>query len=483
MTGVSDTSAQSKYRRSPGERTQAGQPIELVVQSGGYGGRMVARQDGRVVFVQGGVPGERVRAELLVEKKSFAEARAVTVLTPSESRVTPPCIYFSENGSQRGAVPTGNDEPGERRACGGCQYQHLSYDAQLDLKTRIVADLMSHQARLPDVEVRPTVPSPAPWRYRNRARWIVNEEGVPCYHQAASDRLLPVRLCHIVQPLIGDVLGRLGDEAWRLPLRTLVAEITARTAVPWTEGDAERPTPSLLLALHPRPGATRRDLRLLAGDLGVAIPALDGVVMAPRAEAPRAGGSALWGAGYFDARFAGYRFRLAPLTFFQVNEPAAELLVDEVLDALGDLAGQSVLDVYAGAGTFTLPIASRAAQVLALENDPLAVDDAQHSVRANGLDNVHVLPGDAADELGGLPRHAAGAAVLDPPRAGLTERVVEELARIAVPRIVYVSCDPATLARDLRRFVARSYRVASVQPVDLFPQTFHIESVAVLTRM
>ena len=157
--------------------------------------------------------------------------------------------------------------------------------------------------------------------------------------------------------------------------------------------------------------------------------------------------------------------------------------MDEVLDALGNLVGQSVLDVYAGAGTFTLPIASRAAQVLALENDPLAIDDAQHSVRANGLDNVHVLPGDAEDELGGLPRHAAGAAVLDPPRAGVTERVVEELARIAVPRIVYVSCDPATLARDLRRFVARGYRVASVQPIDLFPQTFHIESVAVLTGM
>jgi 23S rRNA (uracil1939-C5)-methyltransferase len=302
---------------------------------------MVARQEGRVVFVQGGVPGETVRAELLVEKKSFAEARAVTVLTPSERRVAPPCIYFGENGAQRGAVPTGNDVPGERGACGGCQYQHLSYDAQLDLKTRIVADLMHRQARLPDVEVRPTVPSPAPWRYRNRARWIVNEEGVPCYHQAASDRLLPVRLCHIVQPLIEEVLGHLGDAAWRLPLRTLVAEITARTAVPWTEGDAEQTTPSLLLALHPRPGATRRDLRLLAGDLGLAIPALDGVVMAPRAEAPRAAASVLWGAGYFDARFAGYRFRLAPLTFFQVNEPAAELLVDEVLDALATSWGRA----------------------------------------------------------------------------------------------------------------------------------------------
>ena len=342
---------------------------------------------------------------------------------------------------------------------------------------------MRRHARLPDLQVRPAVPSPAPWRYRNRARWIVNDDGLPCYHQAASGRLLPVRLCHIVQPLIEDVLGHLGDEAWRLPLRTLVAEITARVAVRWTEDAAAPPTPSLLLVLHPRPGAGRRDLRLLAGDLGMAIPALDGVVMAPRAEAPRAGGSVLWGSAYFDARFAGYRFRLAPLTFFQVNEPAAELLVSSVLDALGELVGQSVLDVYAGAGTFTLPIASRAAQVLALENDPLAIDDAQHSARANGLDNVHVLPGDAEDELNGLPRHAASAAVLDPPRAGVTERVVEELARIEVPRIVYVSCDPAMLARDLRRFVARGYRVASVQPVDLFPQTFHIESVAVLTRM
>ena len=278
MTGVDDTRAQSKYRRSPGERTHTGQPIELVLQSGGYGGRMVARQDGRVVFVQGGVPGETVRAELVVEKRAFAEARAVAVLTPSERRVAPPCIYFGENGSQRGAVPTGNDAPGARGACGGCQYQHLSYDAQLDLKTRIVADLIHRQACLPDMEVQPAVPSPAPWRYRNRARWIVNEDGLPCYHQAASDRLLPVRLCHIVQPLIGDVLGDLGEATWRLPLRTLVAEITARTAVPWTEGNAEQPTPSSAGIATPRSPASRRRSRRVAPGRGCSASSNDGAV-------------------------------------------------------------------------------------------------------------------------------------------------------------------------------------------------------------
>jgi 23S rRNA (uracil1939-C5)-methyltransferase len=192
--------------------------------------------------------------------------------------------------------------------------------------------------------------------------------------------------------------------------------------------------------------------------------------------------AALWGMGHFDAQFAGYRFRLSPLTFFQVNEPAAELMVQQVLDVLGAVDGKSVLDVYAGAGTFTLPIASRAKQVLAVENDPTAIDDANHSARANGLDNIHMLPGDAEEELNGLPRHAAEAAVLDPPRAGLAEGVIAELARIDVARIVYVSCDPATLARDLRRFAERGYTVASVQPVDLFPQTFHIESITVLDR-
>lgn len=471
------TTSHNRFRRSPGERRPSGQRIELELESGAYGGRMVARQERRVVFVQGGVPTESVRAEMTLEKKTFAEARAVTVRTPAAGRGVPPCPYFGENGYNRGAVPQGNGLPGERGACGGCHYQHLSYDAQLALKSGIVAGLMRRQARLPDLELLPIIPSPSPWRYRNRARWIVQDDGRLCYHQSASERLLPVETCHIVQPLIEELLGRLSDEAWRLPLRTLVAEITARIAVPWSEPDDAPAAPVALLALHRRPEARRRDLRLFANDLGAAIPGLDGVTLAPHASGS---GGPLWGSGYFDARFAGQRFRLSPLTFFQVNEPAAELLVARVLDLLGNVAGQSVLDVYAGAGTFSLPIATRAAQVLALENDPLAIDDANHSIGLNDLDNVHILPGDAEDELNGLPRHAAGAAVLDPPRAGLSERVVVELARIGVARIIYVSCDPATLARDLRRFTERGYAVESVQPFDLFPQTYHIESIAVL---
>lgn len=474
--------SQSRYRRSPGGRRPSGQPLTLDVLGGAYGGRMVARHENQVVFVQGSMPGESVRAEITAEKKTFAEARAVRIITAAAGRAVPPCVYFGENGYNRGAVPIGNDLPGERGACGGCQYQHLDYETQLALKRNIVADLMRRQARLPDLEVTPAIASPSPWHYRNRARWILDAAGLPCYHQAASGHLLPVDTCHIAQPILEEVLGRLADPAWRLPLRTLVCEITARTATRWARDDSETVAPSVLLVLHARPEAKRRDLRTFANDLGPALPGLDGIVMA-RGTGEQAGSTVpLWGATYFDARFAGFRFRLAPLTFFQVNEPAAETLVELVLDALGPLEGKSVLDVYAGAGTFTLPIAARAGQVLALENDPAAIDDASHNARANNLLNVHVLAGDAEDELNGLPRHAADAAVLDPPRAGVTEQVVEELARIDVPRIVYVSCDPATLARDLRRFAERNYTVASVQPIDLFPQTFHIESVAVLNR-
>jgi len=494
---------QNRYRRSPGERRANGQPVELELRGGAYQGRMVARQSlqdvtqqddteavsggkGRVVFVDGGIPGETVRAELTVEKKAFAEGRALRIVSPAASRVAPPCPYFGENGVQRGAVPTGNALPGERGACGGCQYQHIDYGGQLALKRDIVADLMRRQARLPDVEVRPTIASPAPWRYRNRTRWIVDDDGRPCYHQSASDRLLPVALCHIVQPVLDDILGQLAGPDWRLPLRTLVSEITARTAIPWTEDDDPDgpPQPSVLLALHARQGAKRRDLKMFAGDLGAALPALDGVTLsaALMAGAQPGSGGGLWGVDHFDARFAGFRFRLSPLTFFQVNEPTAAVLVDLVMELLGDLRGKSVLDIYAGAGTFTLPIAARAEQVLAMENDALAVDDAQLSARANRLANVHVMPGDAADELEGLPIRAGDAAVLDPPRAGVDERVIAELDRIKVPRIVYVSCDPATLARDLRRFTDRGYAVESIQPIDLFPQTFHIETVVALSR-
>jgi 23S rRNA (uracil1939-C5)-methyltransferase len=362
----------STYRRSPGERRPGGRAMELRLHGGAYGGQMVARDDGRVVFVQGGIPGETVRAQLTVEKKTFAEARATHVVVPAHGRAFPPCPYFSENGHARGAVPGVNDLPGKRGACGGCQYQHLDYETQLALKRDIVADLMHRQARLPELEVLPAIASPSPWRYRNRARWMIDDAGRPCYHQASSERLLAVQECHIIQPILASVLSGLDDEAWRLPLRTLVSEITARTATAWDAENTGGPArPSVLLVLHPRPGARRRDLRLLANDLGAGLRGLDGVVATSAGERSTSA-IALWGDGAFDARFAGYRFRLSPLTFFQVNEPAAAALVELVIERLGPLDGKSVADVYSGAGTFALPIAARAERVLAVENDPTA---------------------------------------------------------------------------------------------------------------
>ncbi len=482
---------QSKYRISPGARRPTGAPIELALQSGAYGGKMIARQTSdegsRVVFVQGGIPGETVRADLTVEKKTFAEARASSIAAASPYRAAPPCPYFGENGVLRGPVPLSGALQGARGVCGGCHYQHIDEAGQLDLKRGIVADLMQRQARLPDhVEVLPVIPSPQPWRYRNRARWTIDEEGLPSYRQGASDRLLSVNLCHIIQPELEAILTVLAGTEWRLPLRTLVDEITARTATPWYDDDDPKGRPERIveLVLHARRGAKRRDLRMFAGDLGTALPGVNGVSLSHALEAGAVLGSggSLYGAGYFDARFNGFRFRLAPLTFFQVNEETAELMVADVLTQLGDLKGKSVLDIYAGAGTFAFPIARKAEQVLALENDPLAIDDAHYSTRANKLENVHVIPGDAEVELEGLPVNAAAAAVLDPPRAGLGEGVIAQLARIGVDRVVYVSCDPATLARDLRRFGERGYTVERIQPIDLFPQTYHIETIVTLSR-
>ena len=483
MTAMDTKSTSQRYRQSPGRRLTPGPPIELTILGGAFGGRMIARREGQVVFVQGGAPGDTVRAELTSEKKNYVEARAVRLISPSPHRTVPPCPYFGENAHHRGALPIANGLPGELGACGGCQYQHLDYDAQLTLKADVVAGQVHRQPFLHDVTILPSVASPSPWRYRNRARWIVDQRGQPGYRQAASGRVLPVEQCHIVLPVIEDALMRLADGSWNLPLLTLVAEITARSAIPWTDvADIDLPAPQLILVLHPKPGVRRRDLRLLAADLGAAIPSVDGVVCGPVAACDGGSVAGLWGSQYFDARFHGNRFRLAPLTFFQVNEPAAELLVDRVVELLGNLAGRTVLDVYAGAGTFAQTIAARADQVLALEHDPSAVEDARLSARANGLGNIHVLPGDAEAELNGLPRRAANAAVLDPPRAGISAQVVDELARIEVPRIVYVSCDPSTLARDLARFVERGYAVQSVQPYDMFPQTSHIEAIAVLNQ-
>ena len=486
--------------------------VDLDLHGAAFGGRMVGRLEGRVVFVAGGQPGERVRVRLTAARKSYAEATALAVLQPGE-RADPPCPYFGENGTRRGAVPLLTESKGAAQydgVCGGCQYQHIRYDAQLHHKQRIVADLLRRVGRLSEPEVGLTLASPAPWAYRTKARWTVDPQGHVAYRRAGGREAVAVEACYIVAPPLAAALHRLAQDDLAAALRGRVAEITAR-CLP----DADDPTVQrVVLVLHPQPGLPDEDapagsgvdegepvepvvltpqealiqpvaldephpLADLAAVLGEAC-GLWGVAAAP----DRVGGRAttMWGQGALRTRFAGILYHLSPLTFFQVNPSAAELLLSQIRAGLGDLSGQTLLDVYSGAGAFALPLSSAAAEVLAIEADPQAVEDARASAELNGIRNVTLMPGAAAARLREITKGMADAAVLDPPRSGCGLDVLDELGRLALRRVVYVSCDPATLARDLGLLEARGYQTLSVYPVDLFPQTASIEVVATLGR-
>jgi 23S rRNA (uracil1939-C5)-methyltransferase len=487
--------------------------FELALDGAAFGGRMVGRHEGRVVFVQGSMPGEVVRAEVTAVRKRFAEATATTVVQPqAELRAAPPCPYFGENGRRRGALPPAGT-PGERSegVCGGCQYQHIAYAGQLAAKRGIVADVLRRIGRLGEVEVGETVPSPSPWAYRTKARWSVDAAGRVGYRRAESSDPLAVASCHIVAPPLAEVLARLAAPDLSARLAERVVEITARCAGASADGAA-----AVVLVLHASPAPPDEDdpagsvvdgaaeeallaeeappgeldsagliapleephpLADLAAALGETL-GLRGVAAAP--EAPGRQAQALWGDAMVETEFAGLRFRLQPLTFFQVNAGGALELLREVRAGLGPLRGQTVLDVYSGAGAFALALGGEAAEVFAIESDRGAVADARASAALNGVSNVHVIAGDAELALRDLALGLVDVAVVDPPRAGCARGVLAELGRLQLSRLVYVSCDPATLARDLALLGEQGYRTLRVLPVDLFPQTASIEAVAVL---
>ncbi len=378
-----------------------------------------------------------------------------------------------------------------------------------------MADLLRRVGHLSDVVVQDTLPSPSPWAYRTKARWSVDPDGHVAYRRSDSHDTIAVDTCLIIADPLVRVLTRLATPDIAALLQGRVAEITARCAP-----DADDPAVDrVLLVLHAQPGLPDEDAPATGGDAGAPAPIptnadiveqtqsdadaemwtadvphpladlaaalgqacdLWGVSVAPSTVQESA--ETIWGADHLDTMFAGLHFRLSPLTFFQVNPGAADALLNRVMDDLGPLRGLTVLDVFSGAGAFTLPLARHVAEVFAIEINRDAVGDAHASVAANDLRNVHILNGSAEERLPEIAAGLVDVAVLDPPRSGCSRVVLTELARLALARIVYVSCDPATLARDLAILQELGYRTVRAQPVDLFPQTASIETIAVLEK-
>jgi 23S rRNA (uracil1939-C5)-methyltransferase len=432
---------------------------ELSIESLAYGGDAIAHlADGRAAFVRGACPGDRVEADIVEDHGRFVRAEVREILEPSPDRVEPPCPYFG--------------------VCGGCSWQHVSSSAQLAAKRQAVVDALTRIGHIADAEklVAPAVASPREYGYRNKIELVARMDAAGLrlgFHKAGTDELVPVESCLLLPPkfqkapkaLSGALRYLSGGQD--LGFKRVGLRVAANTR------DVE-------IALWTEPGSFPR--KAAATTLGRALKTSSIVrVLAkgPDKERKVTGVEVLAGSGFWRERLGGRAMTVSAPSFFQVNTAAAELLVTVALEALNANGTDRVVDLYAGAGTFTLPLAEVAGDVIAVEAASSAVRDLRRNLEDSQL-WAEVVGGDALRELRELG--SVDALLVDPPRSGLPEGAIEAIAKTRARTIAYVSCDPATLARDAKVLIAAGYRLVSATPVDLFPQTYHVETVAKFVR-
>jgi 23S rRNA (uracil1939-C5)-methyltransferase len=423
--------------------------LELTVEKLIYGGDGLARLPadehgrGKAVFLPYVLEGERVEAALVEEKPGFARARAQRVLQPSPQRVEPACPYFTQ--------------------CGGCHYQHAAYEHQLAVKAGILRETLRRTAKVELPEEIRIHPSP-PWNYRNRTRLRLQANPFALgYYRLNSHRLLAVEQCPISSPLINRALSTL----WELGRAGKVAAGLEEVEF-FADAEDRRLLVEVYAAIEAEPPRT------LAQELAAALPEV-AVVAWFRGRDPEVRPEVLAGEAALTYATGRASYRVSPGAFFQTNRHLTDELVEVVT---AGRSGVTALDLYAGVGLFSAVLAGSFERVLAVEPAAPAYADLKHNVPAT----VKCARATTLEFLERKTRSAIDLVVVDPPRAGLGEQVVGLLGRLTAPRLTYVSCDPATLSRDLRGLLELNFKVEQVHLVDLFPQTFHIESVLHLAR-
>ncbi|MGH7429182.1 MAG: 23S rRNA (uracil(1939)-C(5))-methyltransferase RlmD [Candidatus Methylomirabilaceae bacterium] len=440
--------------------------ITVTIDRMAYGGRGVARSNGLVVFVSGAAPGDVIRARVGRVRRSYAEADGVAVETASAERVAPRCPHFGP--------------------CGGCIWQHLAYPAQAQAKEAIVRESLAHLGGMREAVVRPIVQAPDPWYYRNKMEFSFHPAGTLGLHErGAWNRIVPIEVCFLQS-----------EESVSL-VRAVRAFARSAALAPY---DPQTHT-GFLRSLMIREGRATGD-RLVGLVTGEGpFPQAPGFIAAVRAAAPVTGvvrgiapGASdgapitrvepLDGRPHLDDVVSGLRFRIGLETFFQTNTAQATRMVEYVTERAGPLDDRTVIDLYCGVGTFSLALARAGARVAGVELLQASVEAARENARLNGLDTPRFTSGDARVVLPALVDEVGPpeVLVLDPPRAGAGGRVMRKIGRSGARRVIYVSCNPTTLAPDLGELAPFGYRLIDVQPFDLFPQTYHVEAVAVLDR-
>ncbi len=444
--------------------------IDVELTDLAYGGDAVGRYEGRVLFVPGGIPGERVRVEVVEERRGHARANLLEILRPAPERIEPEFPLLTDSG---------------------CQWQHIAYPAQLTWKAHIVRQLLVRIGKQPDALVHPTIGMPAgtsPWHYRNMAVFSVGANNEIGFKLTESHDVQDLETCPLLHPALDMVYQRIraklieqfGDE-----LAQMIQGFTLRGAI-GAVGLNNTSTPvkvvPALLNIHARPGSVIEEPQELAQELMTTAPGIVGVII------ERVGGRygrVVAGQEFLTDMVHNKRFRISADSFFQVNMVQTHLLVERVLAMLEPARADIVLDGYSGVGLFSAFLAPRTSRVIAVESQPSAVMDARANATLNNQMNVTTLEGTLERLLGQLyyRRERVDLVVVDPPRAGCHPKAIQALQSLAPRTIAYVSCDPSTLARDIASLCSTDrYRLVYAQPLDMFPQTYHIECIALLAR-
>jgi len=411
---------------------------EITLTTLAYGGDAMGRlEDGRAVFVPFGLPGERVLVRLTEEKRGFARGELVDILEPSKERIQPRCKHFGE--------------------CGGCHYQNLPYERQLAAKTEILIDQLKRIGKIENPPVQPMVACPKPWNYRNHLQFHLSGNGKLGYIHSSdglnpSGSILEITECHLPETSINALWPQLEFEPG-----TNIERVSLRA------GNDE----DLMLVLE-SDSPEAPDLEIEAGISVSHVYEENAVIIA--------------GNDHIVIRVLERDFKVSAASFFQVNTVMAEKMVNHLITNLPSTQSTTLLDIYCGVGLFSAFLAPKCEALIGIESSESACED--FTVNLDEFDNVELYEGLAEEILPALVGRIANPPyiLVDPPRAGLEKRVVDGILKLRPQVIAYVSCDPSTLARDAARLINGGYRLKEVTPFDLFPQTYHIESISIFER-
>lgn len=395
-----------------------------------YGGDLLARlPDKRAVFVPYALPGERVRVKLAEEKKRYARAEILEVIEASPDRIIPRCQHFTR--------------------CGGCNYQHIPYQIQLQAKFEILKDQLQRIGKIKAPPLQPFIASEDPWFYRNFVQFHLTPGGRLGYQAQRSHEVIQIRECHLPETPILEIWHRLDLE-----------KVPGLGRVGIRVGANE----DILLNLEssePQPISLELDLPISVVHSGP----IGSIILA--------------GDDHIHHQIKDHSFMVSAGSFFQVNTAMAEAMVDHILNLISFSLNTTLVEAYCGVGLFSAFLAPLVKEFIGIESSPSACDD--FVINLNAFDNVALYEAEAEEVLPNLYQ-APDIILVDPPRSGLDRKVIDDILSLQPDQLVYVSCDPATLARDLKRLVTGGYSLAQITPFDLFPQTYHIESISLLIR-